>query len=132
MNFDDALGCQPDVRCEATAEASCEASGGTWEASSCGDYQCGEPPICAAFVPGCNCGPAWNFLDGACAVDPACGEEAEQTVCEATGGVWDPASCGHKVCGQILCRAIIPGCDCGPEGVFTGFGCEVDPSCTAP
>ncbi len=38
-------------------EALCEASGGTWDPSSCGDYYCGDPPDCEAVIPGCDCGP---------------------------------------------------------------------------
>jgi hypothetical protein len=129
MNFDDASGCQPSELCDSRQQLSCEASGGRWEPGSCGDYQCGQPPACTAVIAGCNCGPARNFEDSGCATDPACGEEAELSLCESTGGVWESGSCGHYTCGQPPdCDAIIPGCNCGPDGNFTGFG-EVDSGC---
>jgi hypothetical protein len=58
----------------------------------------------------------------------------DQQLCEETGGVWDPVSCGDYFCGQFpLCDAIIPGCDCGPLANFIeGEGCAPDPACAAP
>jgi hypothetical protein len=60
-----------------------------------------------------------------------CVGPSEQELCEATGGTWDPISCGHYTCGQFpACDAIIPGCDCGPDRNFQpGIGCVLDPDC---
>lgn len=56
--------------------------------------------------------------------------EPEQ-LCERSGGVWDPTSCGHHPCGERpVCLAIIPGCDCGAGRSFReGVGCVKDPAC---
>jgi hypothetical protein len=53
------------------------------------------------------------------------------SVCEQSGGTWDELSCGHYSCGEAPnCRAIIPGCDCGPGNNFVDdLGCVVDPAC---
>lgn len=58
---------------------------------------------------------------------------SEEALCSATGGRWDPTSCGHYDCGKRpLCAAVIPGCDCGPGAVFVdGVGCLAAP-CGAP
>ena len=60
-----------------------------------------------------------------------CGGVGEEALCLATGGVWDPISCGHYNCGQFPdCDAIIPGCNCGPGRNFeNGVGCVDDPDC---
>jgi hypothetical protein len=55
----------------------------------------------------------------------------DEFMCEYTEGTWDPASCGHYVCGTPpACEAIIPGCDCGPGHSFeAGAGCVDDGTC---
>lgn len=54
-------------------ESDCESTGGTWVETSCGHYECGMPPVCAAVIPGCDCGPTMNFVEGTgCVEDPAC------------------------------------------------------------
>jgi len=60
-----------------------------------------------------------------------CGGTTEEAWCVATGGVWDPGSCGHYTCGQFPdCDAVIPGCDCGIGRNFQdGVGCIDDPIC---
>jgi hypothetical protein len=51
----------------------CTNTEGTWVANTCGHWECGQPPICAALIPGCDCGPTMNFSAGVgCAVDPEC------------------------------------------------------------
>jgi hypothetical protein len=87
------------------------------------------PPACAGDV---------NF-DGVVNIDdvvvvvlnwaPCPGTEA--ALCEDTGGIWDPLSCGHCSCGfPPECAAIIPGCNCGPGKNFVaGLGCVDDPDC---
>lgn len=114
-------------------EAYCTATDGIWNPLSCGDYQCGSPPVCAAVIPGCDCGPSANFVVGeGCVEDPSCGGTAE-ALCVNSGGVWDPLSCGHYSCGfPPECTAVIPGCNCGPTAVFDEvFGCLAVP-CGAP
>jgi len=53
-------------------------------------------------------------------------------LCAATGGTWDPVSCGDYVCGAAPdCLAVIGGCDCGPGKVFDpALGC-VDSDCAS-
>ena len=72
--------------------------------------------------------------DGAGGVRPntsPCGVLGEQVLCMATGGVWDPGSCGHYPCGLFPdCDAIIPGCNCGlGRNFYFGSGCATDPTC---
>lgn len=111
-------------------EAFCVATGGSWDLGSCGDYQCGQPPICAAVIPGCDCGPDANFIRGdGCVENPICTDGGDEQLCVATGGVWDPLSCGHYSCGNLPeCTAVIPGCNCGPSAVFDEVaGCLAAP-----
>jgi len=174
----------------------CEGTGGTWDPNSCGDYICGDAPLCDAIIPGCNCGPNMLMTISGCKEDLICGgsepecetdedcegcygfcgdgtcyytgllecendaqcddgfycdecgqcakdggEEGGETteegggdtpaeLCEATGGKWNPNSCGDYACGmQPECEAIIPGCDCGPDMTMTPEGCMKDPVC---
>ena len=114
-------------------EALCTGTGGTWDPLSCGHYPCGFVPECEAIIPGCDCGPGSTFVDGVgCQVDASC-QDGEQALCESTGGVWDPLSCGHWQCGQPpICAAVIPGCNCGPFSLFVEEeGCLAAP-CGAP
>jgi hypothetical protein len=66
-----------DGKCMAEAwsdESLCEATGGAWNAGSCGHYSCGREPACEALIPGCDCGPLQNFEAGlGCVRDPDCG-----------------------------------------------------------
>lgn len=52
-------------------------------------------------------------------------------LCTATGGTWEEMSCGHYVCGMPpACAAVVPGCDCGSDGVFVdGVGCQASDAC---
>ena len=58
-------------------------------------------------------------------------EPVGERLCQDTTGVWDLLSCGHYFCGSPpLCRAIIPGCDCGVGRNFDPeLGCLEDPVC---
>lgn len=58
----------------------------------------------------------------------------DEAMCVDSGGTWDEGSCGHYDCGQMPdCRALIPGCDCGPERNFEpGFGCVEALGCDDP
>jgi len=89
-----------------------------WSLLVSGQYPDGEGPLgvgwtCETRTPSVSCHPS------------------EQLLCEATGGIWDPLSCGHYNCGQFpACDAIIPGCNCGPTRNFeVGVGCVPDPAC---
>jgi hypothetical protein len=93
-------------------------AGWLWLLDVSGQYAEGEGPLgmswtCEPRVPAVPCQPS------------------EQSLCEETGGTWDPLSCGHYPCGQFpACDAIIPGCNCGPGKNFVaGTGCVIDPAC---
>ncbi len=108
-----AVGCYLPVGADADLELLKRLEG---EVIACGlvaaDCDCSEPPPAAC-------------VNGRCApVDDA-------TLCEDTGGTWMPSSCGHYDCGrQPACRALVPGCDCGPTQNFaSGLGCLQDPEC---
>ncbi len=114
------------------ASCFCEATGGTWDVRSCGHYECGSPPPCAAIIPGCDCGTSRSFRAGVgCMDDPLCDCTDARCECENTGGTWDVSTCGHYVCGvRPSCEAIIPGCDCGASSSFrTRGGCQLDGAC---
>ena len=153
LNYDVGFGCSPDAPLSATDclfftqvtsnpfavveavsdEMLCTETAGLWDPLSCGHYACGNFPDCDAVVPGCDCGAGSNFVEGiGCVEDASCSAGA-QALCEETGGIWDPLSCGHYSCGQPpLCEALIPGCNCGPTSVFEEqIGCLAVP-CGAP
>ena len=123
---DDGVGTTDDGGSDSSAtgsgdEADCEATGGTWDMSSCGHYECGMPPVCAAVIPGCDCGPTMNFVEGTgCVEDPAC--------LQAT-----------FVCGDIDCTLATEYCEVlhsGIPGPLTyscnplPAACVADPTCT--
>lgn len=85
---------------------------------------------CQLFAADCDCGPPppASCVDGFC---QALDDLDDEALCAATGGEWDPGSCGHYSCGFAPeCAAIIPGCDCGPLQNFrSGSGCTTDPDC---
>jgi len=57
--------------------ALCTRTGGRWDTRSCGHYRCGNPPLCEAIIPGCDCGPGRSFVEGAgCMDDARCGPAA--------------------------------------------------------
>ena len=128
-------------------QALCESTGGTWEPTSCGHYDCGLPPECAAIIPGCDCGATMNFADGqGCVEDDQClaatfdcGPTETCTVateyCEAfVPGVPGPTSYS---CMPLPAACVGDGtCVClagqgipGPEGMCTdvpGGGVEIE------
>jgi len=79
----------------------CESTGGTWDPFACGDYFCGQPNLCLAIIPGCNCGEEANFVAGAgCVPDSQC---KQGDFCGGIAGFpcpngqWcdpEPATCG--------------------------------------
>lgn len=102
-------------------EADCESTGGTWEPNSCGHYGCGVPPVCAAVIPGCDCGPTMNFVEGTgCVEDQAC--------LQAT------FACGEIDCTLTneYCEVLHPGIP-GPLTYSCNAlpaACVADPTCT--
>ncbi|MFP6640229.1 MAG: hypothetical protein VCC04_08300 [Myxococcota bacterium] len=54
-------------------QALCEQTGGDWALASCGHWYCGQPPLCLAIIPGCNCGAGRIFdADLGCVEDSIC------------------------------------------------------------
>lgn len=106
---------------EEQARLLCEQTGGSWDTQSCGNYSCGNPPVCTAQIPGCNCGPTSNFSELGCVEDPACAAEPaftcgdqsctslEEQYCEEfTGG---PGITTYT-CQQLPPECVGEGCDC--------------------
>ena len=56
------LGCAESLICEgATIEELCTGTGGEWILDSCGNWPCGNEPMCNFEKPGCNCGATAMF-----------------------------------------------------------------------
>ncbi|MEL6177823.1 MAG: hypothetical protein AAFS10_02670 [Myxococcota bacterium] len=140
-NFVEGQGCVRDERCDSLEptpeEMLCESTGGSWD-TGCDGFFCGITSDCLVAIPGCNCGPDANFVEGqGCVRDERCDfPEPEPAfadmLCESGGGRWDEGSCGDYVCGVFpACLAVDPGCDCGPTANFVdGRGCVRDPQCS--
>ena len=96
----------------------CAASGGRWDAGSCGNYRCGVPPDCVAVIPGCDCGPGRNFLDGVgCTDDPSC-----------PGALGQPCDPANPLClAGLICLAR----GGGDFGTCSEPGCVSDDQCGA-
>jgi len=89
----------------------CEAQGGTWDPTSCGHYECGAPPDCAAVIPGCDCGPFATFTKAGCTPQAECGVEfacGPELTCTASGQ---------------FCSVFVP----GVKGADTSYTCEDTP-----
>lgn len=93
-------------------QEACEATGGTWDPTACGHYQCGVPNACAAVIPGCDCGVAANFgpsknfpgevacvADDMCETDAtfACGDDLQCTVGAEYCEVFHPGVMGSDI-----------------------------------
>lgn len=93
------LGCVDDQQL-------CEDTGGTWDETSCGHYQCGMPPACAAVIPGCDCGEGSNFVEGSgCIGDDTCGSCEPGDTMPADDGC-NTCTCddsGFWACTEIAC-----------------------------
>jgi hypothetical protein len=72
--------CNDMGMCEEPAnpkKALCIETGGDWDPTSCGDWTCGEEPLCKALKPGCNCGEGKSFdAEAGCFEDDSCGGDA--------------------------------------------------------
>jgi hypothetical protein len=114
-NFQAGVGCVVDVSCPAVdpvvdEEASCLATGGRWDVSTCGHYDCGRPSLLECVSPGCDCGPFRSFdgalgciLRGACQarrLDEVCGGESAcaEGVCCSVGGASAEQRCTAPMC----------------------------------
>lgn len=105
----------------------CESTDGTWDETACDHYVCGQPNACEAIIPGCDCGPDANFVEGEGCVDDdacgtfACGDDLECSLnaeyCQAVnpgvkGGqvtyscVDTPAACSDSVDCECLSTAL--------------------------
>ena len=98
----------------------CTGSGGTWDDGACGHYMCGVPNPCEALIPGCDCGPTSNFVDGMgcveddeCAGMFACGEELECSLAGQYCEVFFPGVKGAPV--MYTCQAIPAACAAMPD-----------------
>ncbi len=70
----------------------CERTGGAWDEGSCGHYECGEFPECDAVIPGCDCGPKANYIEGeGCVEDVTCPGS-----CESDEDCLEGESCLHQ------------------------------------
>ncbi|HIN86668.1 MAG TPA: hypothetical protein EYN06_09320, partial [Myxococcales bacterium] len=118
--WDASVGCIKDA--VTPAEKLCTETGGSWLPNTCGDWKCGEMPLCDAIIPGCNCGAKMSFdLEKGCFNDADCdgGDKPAEKLCTETGGSWLPDTCGDWKCGDPpACDAIIPGCNCGAKMSF--------------
>ncbi len=68
------IGCT-EMFCGGDKANLCAETGGVWhdEASNCGDWSCGLQLECEAIIPGCQCSPDSNFVEGiGCQVDEQC------------------------------------------------------------
>ncbi len=108
---------------EEQARLACEQTGGTWDYQSCGDYQCGAPPNCAAIQPGCNCGLFANFGMLGCEDDASCDTATQsfscgEEMCASVAGAYCEALTGGPGITTYTCRDIPTAC----QG--DAFGCE--------
>ncbi|MEM6988859.1 MAG: hypothetical protein AAF721_00130 [Myxococcota bacterium] len=106
---------------EGDEQALCEATGGTWDPTACGHYECGLPNECAAVIPGCDCGSGATFFEGGCVDDDACVEQL--------------FACGEEldcIIGNNYCEEFVPGVKGAPiTYTCQDFppACGADPSC---
>ena len=89
----------------------CESQNGTWDSSSCGHYECGVPPDCAAVIPGCDCGPFATFTKLGCTPLIECVSQFD---------------CGPEItctAGAEYCEVFVP----GVKGAPTSYACQDTP-----
>ena len=99
----------------------CESSGGTWDPSSCGHYECGAPSPDACIDPGCDCGSMANFVEGeGCVEDQACMNGA---ACESV------LDCGSQFLCTFGCCTHTGNGWCGAPEIVSW---DDNPSCTVP
>ena len=55
-------------------EALCVNTGGKWLKDTCGNWECGQEPMCNAIIPGCDCGKTGKFdPESGCFESAECG-----------------------------------------------------------
>lgn len=98
----------------------CTGTGGTWDDTACGHYMCGIPNPCDALIPGCDCGPTSNFVDGMgcveddeCAGMFACGDDLECSLVGQYCEVFFPGVKGAPI--TYTCQAIPEACAAMPD-----------------
>lgn len=114
-SFDPSSGCVEDPSCgDDQQEMLCVNSGGTWDETACGHYQCGVPNECEAVIPGCDCGGFMNFFEGeGCSSDASCapgiaiGEPCVPTADDCVEGATCCYPCGIPGC-EYVCTADDP------------------------
>ena len=117
-----------------SARDACLNTDGVWDEGACGHTVCGHPPACDAIIPGCDCGPAANFVDGrgcvedagcsACVRDADCGSEqrCDAGVCVAGGACPEAAPTPGAACaGTLSCGY---GQECCCDECFESFRCD--------
>lgn len=126
--FDGVRGCVDDPSCD--RRDSCLATGGELSASS--DSICGaQNDFCGFGTECCLCGPRESYDEATgCTRDARC-RQTDAELCTATGGTYDPTTCGDAHCGErSLLACATGGCDCGPRSIFSpGRGCVMDTAC---
>lgn len=129
-------GCRAGMTCPAVCYGRCVKPPQTNDCTSDADCVRGYKCEWSACDPAPR--PAPDYDGGSGGAAPSCGgrcvpasPEADEQLCYASGGKWNPWACGHARCGQPnMCEAIIPGCDCGARMNFvSGKGCVEDGSC---
>jgi len=98
----------------------CTDTGGTWDETACGHYECGVPNACEAIIPGCDCGETSTFVDGmgcvvddACAGDFGCGDELQCSLAGQYCEVFFPGVKGADI--MYTCREIPKACAASPD-----------------
>jgi hypothetical protein len=78
-----------------------------------------------------RCEPGQELFSDAGECGCGCIDPEDLLICEGSGGEWDPYGCGHVWCGmELVCDAIVPGCNCGPGRIFEeGVGCVHSEEC---
>jgi hypothetical protein len=119
-NVDPASGaCAEDPGCPVVTDPQtlCTATLGAWDETSCGDYRCGQRPMCEAVIPGCNCGVGRAYFEGlGCSITatcPACPDPMAPNVHYIANSHLDPE----------ICTRIDFNCDPGSRSFDSECGC---------
>ncbi len=101
-----------------SASGGSTSTGGTTGTTSASDTSAGSTSVATISGTATDAGES-SSGDTSGTAESSGGSGGDQELCESTGGVWDPAACGHYVCGLPQeCQAVIPGCDCGLSNNF--------------
>ncbi len=114
----------------------CADTAGEWDEGSCGHYMCGQEPECAAVIPGCDCGPGHNFVDGqGCVADDACASAAfacGDSLCAGNSEFCDVVEPGIKGPNSYACESLPAACldDVSCECLDEAGIIEISSTCT--